>query len=59
MLERFFLGSQWLYRVSCALGELEVACANDGRDPWPEQAEAALDWADDVVRVLPAEDAPR
>ena len=52
VLERFFLGSQWLYRVSCALGELEVACANDGRDPWPEQAELGLDWADDVVRVL-------
>ena len=52
--ERFFLGSQWLYRVESALGALDVACANDGRAPWPEQAEVALDWADDVARRLPA-----
>jgi putative spermidine/putrescine transport system ATP-binding protein len=53
--ERFFLGSQWLYRVSTALGELEVSCANDGREPWPEQAAVQLTWSDDVARVLPAE----
>ena len=29
--ERFFLGSQWLYRVTTPLGELMVVCANDGR----------------------------
>ncbi len=51
--ERFFLGSQWLYRLESALGTLEVACANDGRAPWPEQGEVALDWADDVARRLP------
>ncbi|MBK7264564.1 MAG: ABC transporter ATP-binding protein [Rubrivivax sp.] len=53
--ERFFLGSQWLYRVSSALGELEVSCANDGRPPHPEQATAQLTWPDDVARVLPPE----
>ncbi|WP_088284228.1 ABC transporter ATP-binding protein [Ideonella sp. A 288] len=53
--ERFFLGSQWLYRVHCALGDLEVATANDGREPWPEQAELGLGWSDDVARVLPPE----
>jgi putative spermidine/putrescine transport system ATP-binding protein len=52
--ERFFLGSQWLYRASCELGDLDVACANDGRAPWAEQAEVSLDWADDVARLLPA-----
>src|SRR5205823_4468945 len=52
--ERFFLGSQWLYRVDCALGELEVACANDGGEPWPEQAEVTLDWAPDAARVTSA-----
>ncbi len=51
--ERFFLGSQWLYRVDGTLGELEIAAANDGREPLPEGADAALDWADDVARVLP------
>jgi putative spermidine/putrescine transport system ATP-binding protein len=55
--ERFFLGSQWLYRVDCALGELEVACANDGRSTWPEQSEVTLDWPPDAVRVLPPEPA--
>jgi putative spermidine/putrescine transport system ATP-binding protein len=52
--ERFFLGSQWLYRVDCPLGELEVACANDGREAWAEQSEVALDWPSDAARVLPA-----
>ncbi len=51
--ERFFLGSQWLYRVSSSLGDIEVSVANDGRDPWPEHALLGLDWADDVARVLP------
>jgi putative spermidine/putrescine transport system ATP-binding protein len=55
--ERFFLGSQWLYRVDCALGELEVACANDGRLPWPEQSDVGLEWSPDAARVLPAESA--
>jgi putative spermidine/putrescine transport system ATP-binding protein len=52
--ERFFLGSQWLYRVHTAVGELEVSCANDGRAPWPEQAAVRLDWSDDVARVVAA-----
>jgi putative spermidine/putrescine transport system ATP-binding protein len=52
--ERFFLGSQWLYRLSSSLGDLELTCANDGRMPWPEQAEVQLTWSDDVARVLPA-----
>ena len=50
--ERFFLGSQWLYRVSTALGDLEVSCANDGRPPWPEQGTVQLTWSDDVARLL-------
>jgi putative spermidine/putrescine transport system ATP-binding protein len=55
--ERFFLGSQWLYRVDCALGALEVACPNDGRAPWAEQQAVGLDWSADVARVLAAEGA--
>ena len=55
--ERFFLGSQWLYRVSCSVGTLEVTCPNDGRSPWAEQAEARLSWSADVARVLPPQEA--
>jgi putative spermidine/putrescine transport system ATP-binding protein len=50
--ERFFLGSQWLYRVSTALGELEVSCANDGSAPLPEHAVVHLAWARDVARLV-------
>jgi putative spermidine/putrescine transport system ATP-binding protein len=50
--ERFFLGSQWLYRVSSPLGELEVSCANDGSVPVAEHAQVHLAWADDVARVV-------
>ncbi len=50
--ERFFLGSQWLYRVSSPLGELEVSCANDGSVPVEEQAVVHLGWAKDVARLV-------
>jgi putative spermidine/putrescine transport system ATP-binding protein len=50
--ERFFLGSQWLYRVSTPLGELEVSAANDGSMPITEQADVHLAWADDVARLV-------
>jgi putative spermidine/putrescine transport system ATP-binding protein len=53
VVERFFLGSQWLYRVEGALGSLEVCCVNDGSAPWAEQQAVALDWADDALRLLP------
>jgi len=51
--ERFFLGSQWLYRVATPLGELQVVCSNDGLAPVEEGAAVGLDWADAMVRVLP------
>jgi putative spermidine/putrescine transport system ATP-binding protein len=50
--ERFFLGSQWLYRVSSPLGELEVSTANDGSAPVEEHATVHLAWADDVARLV-------
>jgi putative spermidine/putrescine transport system ATP-binding protein len=50
--ERFFLGSQWLYRVSCELGMLEVSRANDGSAPFDEHAEVHLGWARDVARLV-------
>ena len=51
--ERFFLGSQWLYRVTTPLGELLVVCSNDGGAPVEEGAAVGLDWSDAMVRVLP------
>ena len=56
--ERFFLGSQWLYRVGTELGPLEVTCPNDGSAPLAEHAVVHLAWARDVARlVAPAVDA--
>ena len=50
--ERFFLGSQWLYRVDTPLGELEVSAANDGSAPVEEHAAVHIAWADDVARLV-------
>ncbi len=52
--ERFFLGSQWLYRVLTPLGELEVSCPNDGSAPVEEHADVHLAWANDVARLVEA-----
>jgi putative spermidine/putrescine transport system ATP-binding protein len=52
--ERFFLGSQWLYRISSPLGELELSCANDGSAPVEEHAAVHLAWAADVARLVAA-----
>ncbi|NKE65677.1 ABC transporter ATP-binding protein [Ramlibacter sp. RBP-2] len=50
--ERFFLGSQWLYRVSTSIGELVVVCPNDGERPVEEGSSVGLDWTASQVRVL-------
>jgi putative spermidine/putrescine transport system ATP-binding protein len=50
--ERFFLGSQWLYRVDSALGELLVVCANDGAMPLEEGHTAGIAWQPALMRVL-------
>jgi putative spermidine/putrescine transport system ATP-binding protein len=52
--ERFFLGSQWLYHVTTAVGELIVACPNDGRAPLEEDCHSGVDWPSHLVRVLAA-----
>ncbi|HKW84825.1 MAG TPA: TOBE domain-containing protein, partial [Burkholderiaceae bacterium] len=52
--ERFFLGSQWLYRVQTPLGALEISCPNDGSAPVEEQADVHLAWANDVARLVEA-----
>ena len=49
---RFFLGSQWLYRVDSALGEVLVCCQNEGTEPLAEGAPVGIDWHSDAVRVM-------
>ena len=49
---RFFLGSQWLYRVDSALGEVLVCCQNEGAEPLAEGAPVGVDWHSDAVRVM-------
>lgn len=53
--ERFFLGSQWLYRVDSALGELVIVCANDGAPALQEGQRSGIDWADAALRPLAGE----
>jgi putative spermidine/putrescine transport system ATP-binding protein len=55
--ERFFLGSQWLYRVTTAVGELTVLSPNDGREALEEGGRTGIDWPAHCMRLLPA-DAP-
>ena len=55
--ERFFLGSQWLYRVGTAMGDLMVLAPNDGRSALDEGERTGLDWPDHCMRLLPADEA--
>ncbi|MDP3520243.1 MAG: ABC transporter ATP-binding protein, partial [Hydrogenophaga sp.] len=55
--ERFFLGSQWLYRVDSPAGEWMVLVPNDGRSALDEGQRTGLDWPDHCMRLLPADDA--
>lgn len=52
ILIRYFLGSQWLYRLSTALGEVTVVRRNDGSAPLAEGTEVGLDWPDELLRAL-------
>ncbi|MGJ7518888.1 ABC transporter ATP-binding protein [Variovorax sp. LT1P1] len=54
--ERFFLGSQWLYRVGTPVGDLMVLSPNDGRDAIDEGQAAGIDWPDHCTRLLPADE---
>mgnify|MGYP000852509476 CR=1 FL=1 len=55
IVERFFLGSQWLYRVHTELGDLEVSCANDGSAPRAEGDAVQLGWAANAARLVAAD----
>jgi putative spermidine/putrescine transport system ATP-binding protein len=56
VVERFFLGSQWLYRVATPVGDLTVLSPNDGRDALEEGARTGIDWPAHCMRLLPAEE---
>jgi putative spermidine/putrescine transport system ATP-binding protein len=52
---RFFLGSQWLYRVDSKLGEVMVCCQNEGTEPLAEGAAVGVDWNSDAIRFVQRE----
>ncbi|WP_133646190.1 ABC transporter ATP-binding protein [Paraburkholderia flava] len=52
---RFFLGSQWLYRVDSTLGEVLVCCQNEGNEPLAEGAPVGIDWNSDAIRFIQRE----
>ena len=54
--ERFFLGSQWLYRVGTPLGDLMVLAPNDGRGALDEGERTGLNWPDHCMRLLPTDE---
>ncbi len=54
--ERFFLGSQWLYRVGTPVGDLMVLAPNDGRAALTEGERTGVDWPDHCMRLLPADE---
>ena len=54
--ERFFLGSQWLYRVGTPVGDLMVLTPNDGRAALAEGERTGVDWPDHCMRLLPADE---
>ncbi|NCE86594.1 ABC transporter ATP-binding protein [Pseudomonas sp. Q1] len=54
--DRYFFGSQWLYRVQTPLGEITVACSNDGSTPLGCGTAVGLQWQDELLRVLAADE---
>ncbi len=49
---RFFLGSQWLYRLDSEAGEMLACCQNAGDEPYPEGAVVGIDWRIGALRVM-------
>ena len=50
---RFFLGSQWLYRVETKAGTLQVVSINTDTAPLQENQETGLTWSSTSLRILP------
>ena len=52
VLDSYFFGSQWLYRIHTQLGEITVVRSNDGSAPLGCGAAVGLDWQASLLRVL-------
>ncbi|RDJ21247.1 ABC transporter ATP-binding protein [Bosea caraganae] len=51
IVNRFFLGSYWLFNVETAIGLISVSVPNDGEEPASEGDTVALDWTPASLRV--------
>ncbi len=49
---RFFLGSQWLYRLDSHIGEMLVCSQNEGNEPFAEGAKVGIDWHSGAMRLI-------
>ncbi|KPB51586.1 ABC transporter ATP-binding protein [Pseudomonas coronafaciens] len=56
IVTRYFLGSQWLYRLQTDIGEITVVRSNDGQAPLEEGATVGMDWPTELLRVLDADE---
>jgi len=56
IVTRYFLGSQWLYRIETGIGEVTVVRRNDGQAPLEQGAAVDMDWPDELLRVLDADE---
>ena len=56
IVTRYFLGSQWLYRIQTGVGEVTVVRRNDGQAPLDEGTAVGLDWQSELLRVLDADE---
>lgn len=56
VITRYFLGSQWLYRIETAIGELTVVRRNDGDAPLEEGTPVGMEWPAGLLRVLDADE---
>jgi len=56
VLDSYFFGSQWLYRIKTQIGELTVVRRNDGSAPLGCGAAVGLDWESSLLRVLAADE---
>ena len=54
ILEQFFLGSQWLYRLESVVGELIITRPNKGEAPLREGDQVGISWPLEMMRLMPA-----